>query len=243
MEKKLSTHDAIMFGLRATKKHLLSIFMLYIQAALVWFAALYLFKMIITAMSPEFSVASSSLWALISMLGTPSLDELTNLFKTYPLSTIISLIALLAYSISYLFGWNKVALDIHDHDKSSFGSFLRSLTLLPTAFVAYLLFFFAVSITGIFLVVPGIIMYVRLAFFPFFILDKNAGAMESLRMSWNITTGHFSDIFIYMCTGAAMYIICALIPFGFLLNLFIPSILSFGWCHLYRSLIAPMNQY
>lgn len=66
-------------------------------------------------------------------------------------------------------------------------------------FIFFVLGFFAfliiVFLGFAFLVVPGIILFVRFSLWPFFILDKKANAISAFLQSWTATRGHTKDLF------------------------------------------------
>lgn len=49
----------------------------------------------------------------------------------------------------------------------------------------------------ILLVVPGIYIAVRLQFFSYYIVDKNAGIMDAFRMSWDLTKNGKLNLFLF----------------------------------------------
>ena len=49
----------------------------------------------------------------------------------------------------------------------------------------------------ILLVVPGIYLALRLQFYSYYIIDKNAGSIDSLKMSWKATEGNVINIFLF----------------------------------------------
>lgn len=48
----------------------------------------------------------------------------------------------------------------------------------------------------ILLIIPGIYIAVRLMFFTYYIVDKNAGVMDSIKMSWELTKGGAMNLFL-----------------------------------------------
>jgi uncharacterized membrane protein len=47
----------------------------------------------------------------------------------------------------------------------------------------------------ILLIVPGIYLGIRLMFFTYYIVDKDAGVMDSIKMSWELTKGGVINLF------------------------------------------------
>lgn len=81
-----------------------------------------------------------------------------------------------------------------------------------------------VMIGTVMLVVPGIIIWCRLAFVPYLVMDKNMDAMKALEKSWQMTSGHGWTIFV-------MTLISILVFIGGLIFCFVGSILSMIWIH------------
>lgn len=46
----------------------------------------------------------------------------------------------------------------------------------------------------ILLIIPGLIFALRLSFAPYFVLDKNMGAIEAVKASWNATKGNLMEL-------------------------------------------------
>ena len=74
------------------------------------------------------------------------------------------------------------------------------------------------------LVVPGIIIWCRLAFVPYLVMNKNMDEMKALEKSWQMTSGHGWTIFV-------MTLISILVFIGGLIFCFVGSILSMIWIH------------
>lgn len=55
----------------------------------------------------------------------------------------------------------------------------------------------AVVVGLILLVIPGIYLAVRLQFFTYYIVDKNAGIMDALKMSWDLTKNGKLNLFLF----------------------------------------------
>ncbi|MDP4270325.1 MAG: DUF975 family protein [Bacteroidota bacterium] len=61
--------------------------------------------------------------------------------------------------------------------------------------------------------IPAIYFKIRWMFFPYYIVDKNAGIMDSLRLSWAATKGNFWHIFLFglTCFGLVIAGLIALV--------------------------------
>ncbi|HEX4069062.1 MAG TPA: hypothetical protein VHX42_03100 [Candidatus Babeliales bacterium] len=112
-------------------------------------------------------------------------------------SVLISAVVLILFFIGLDLGLRKIALDLHDHHESSAKKLFSSLSLTPAAFVGWILYALMVWIGWIFFILPGFIALLRFAFFPYFIIDKHAGPIHALKMSWAMTEDHVWDIFAF----------------------------------------------
>lgn len=74
---------------------------------------------------------------------------------------------------------------------------------------------FGLMVVGglILLVVPGIYLAIRFMFFGYYIVDKDAGIVDSLKMSWNLTQGAVLNLFLFALLIIGLNILGA-IPFG-----------------------------
>ncbi len=64
-------------------------------------------------------------------------------------------------------------------------------------FVASILFGIAFVVGLILLVIPGVYIAIRSQFFVYYIVDKDAGIVDSLKMSWNLTKNGVLNLFLF----------------------------------------------
>ena len=104
--------------------------------------------------------------------------------------------------------------------------------------ISEFLFSVVVGIGTIFLIIPGIYLFVRLQFFGYYIVDKSArraGAIiESLRKSWELTRGIAGKVFLLDLVLLGLIILGA-IPLGLGLFIVFP-ILVLANAYVYRRL-------
>ena len=116
--------------------------------------------------------------------------------------------AVLAYFLMYLMGVIPLLV----------GSFV--LILIP--FLGWVLFILAIIFT--------IVIYCKLAFMPFILVDKEVSATDAIRASWNMTNGHAGEVFLIGLLGIPIMIaglICFLvgvIPAGMWIYLALASL-------------------
>ena len=112
-------------------------------------------------------------------------------------SVLISAVVIMLFLVGLDLGFKKIALNIHDRHESSVKDLFTSFSLTPKALVGWVLYALMVWIGWIFFVLPGFIALLRFAFFPYFIVDKNAGPIDALKMSWSVTKDHVWDMFAF----------------------------------------------
>jgi hypothetical protein len=122
---------------------------------------------------------------------------LMNMVSSNLFSVLISAVVLILFFISLDLGFKKIALDLHDHHESSVKKLFSCISLTPAALVGWILYALMVWIGWIFFILPGFIALLRFAFFPYFIIDKHAGPIHALKMSWAMTSDHVWDIFAF----------------------------------------------
>lgn len=138
---------------------------------------------------------------------------LQSAFSNYFRETALSIVVSLAFSALSLFleiGFIKIVLKLVDGKKAEF----QELWAYPQYFVNMVLssIIYALILVGGFLllIIPGIYLALRLQFYSFYVVDKNAGVTDSLKMSWNATKGKTLDIFVFMLLLIGLNILGAL---------------------------------
>ncbi|TET06858.1 hypothetical protein E3J79_00665 [Candidatus Dependentiae bacterium] len=131
----------------------------------------------------------------IAIWNTQIWPPILMLVAKYFIILLIFLAILLFVGIGIYLGFIRLVLTLHDTGKSSVNLLFSCFGLVQKGFLAGIIYFFIVAIGLILLVVPGIYFGLRLIFFPYFIVDKNAGIIDSLRRSFKITEDHGWPLF------------------------------------------------
>jgi hypothetical protein len=105
-----------------------------------------------------------------------------------------SLIVLLILMGLWL-GYTKITLELYDKDTSSVKTLFCCFWKAPGACIATLIYLFIVAIGLAFFIVPGLIAFVRFGYYRHFIVDKDAGIIDSLRRSFYATQGQTWHLF------------------------------------------------
>jgi len=106
---------------------------------------------------------------------------------------VFILLALLFLFLLYLWLWIgfvRMVITLQKTGSTAVSLIFSEISLLPRVFFATVLFLILFSIGLMFFIIPGLYIALRLGLYSFFIVDKNAGAIESLRKSWDLTKGH-----------------------------------------------------
>jgi len=92
-------------------------------------------------------------------------------------------------------GTAAIALKICDGKEASIGDFFVEPGVLWAYIVAAVLATAFIGMGILLLIVPGVIFYLKLLFYPYYILDNYGGVINSLQSSWNRTAGMKWELF------------------------------------------------
>lgn len=193
--RKFSVFEAIAYGIRSVVDTIRLFFLLEIVILLMVSAALIIAGFInMHAVQQIGSVlqASRDCTTFSCLLLIKSL--LLPIFKNNAISFILTLLVLYLIFAGLYAGYQKVMLDFYDNGTSSISTLFAGFKYLPKIAVALFLYIVIVSL-GLILIFPGIYFLLRFTFFSYFIIDKNAGIIESLQKSWHSTHAQTWHIF------------------------------------------------
>ena len=112
------------------------------------------------------------------------------------LSSGVNLICSILGTIVEL-GMIKIFLNFCDNLKSKISDLFSQYRLFFRYFFASILSGLITLFGMILLIIPGIYLGIRFQFFGYFIVDKKAGVIESLKRSWRITKGNAWNLFLF----------------------------------------------
>jgi len=116
--------------------------------------------------------------------------------KSLMLSLGVSLIGIILGIIIDL-GLIKISLNFCDNLKSKITDLFSQYQLFFKYLFASILCGLIVILGLILLIIPGIYLAIRFQFYGYFIVDKRAGVIESLKRSWRITQGTVWNLFLF----------------------------------------------
>jgi len=242
--RKISAIEAISFAGRSILGHVRLFFFVLLAgsgliALVVGLVGLINKGMIQSLMSsPMFQsfqeCVGSNCFTVVYQSSAPIIELVTGNFVVLLISALI----LALFFIGLDFGFKAIALDIHDHNASKMDRLFSQLKAIPQGCVAWILYGLMVWIGFMLFIIPGFIALLRFAFFPFFIIDKNAGAIESLKMSYHATSDHMWDIFAFFVVVKIVVYLCFLSWIGVVLTW---PLSTLAYAYVYRQ-IAPADE-
>ena len=117
----------------------------------------------------------------------------------------LMIIFFLVLSLLILMGYSKAGIDIHDGNSVSLKDLFMHYKKLPDFLIGLLFYLVLIAISSIFLIIPGIFIAVRFSFGLFFVLQGDGPALDSLKKSWNVTSGHFFNLLIFYLLLFALF--------------------------------------
>jgi uncharacterized membrane protein len=128
----------------------------------------------------------------------------------------------------------NIALGYRDGKKVEFDNLFDNFDILPSFMVAAVLAGFAISLGLVFLIIPGIILYIRFLFYGHTLLDERSGPVEALLSSFRVTEGYGVDLFLFVLVLAGINFLGFLC---FAVGLFVTIPISYGaTAYIYRFL-------
>ncbi len=131
-------------------------------------------------------------------------------------------------------GMTRISLNFVDGSQSVYADLFSGIPLFLKYLGATSVYMVVVFVGLVLLIAPGIWLSVRLMFFGGFVVDKGLDPIESLKRSFQVTSGRFWDLLLFviimLCVNA-LGIIC--LGVGLLITLPLTSLALF---HIYRKL-------
>ena len=142
-------------------------------------------------LSTSWKNVKSQIWILAGLFIGLCLIAFTVSLLMMPLSASMGgglLTTLISALISSIFalGYIKNMFQTMDGDEPQFSAYMSHPSKIVNYLIADLLFSLLLIVGLICFIIPGIYLYLRFQFFAQFIVDENAGIIESLKKSWNL---------------------------------------------------------
>lgn len=238
--KRISAIEAISFAGRSILNHLRLFFFVLLAGSGIIAVVIALVGVInksfiqILLNAPIFQQFQECIGHKCSMLVYQSSSDIIQLLAGNALPLFISFIILSFVFVALDLGFKKIALDIHDRDESKVKKLVSKWRFAFKGLCAWFLYCVVVWIGFMLFVIPGFFLLLRLGFFPFFIIDKYTGVIESLKRSYHATEGHFWDIFACWIVIKIVTYICFLSWIGIVLTW---PVSTLAYAYVYRQMV------
>lgn len=146
------------------------------------------------------------------------------------------LVSLLVFAINVFVATAliNVSLKFVDSKRADFADLTSAYPSFFPYAVSSILYALTIALGLIFFIIPGIIFAIRYQFFGYYIVDKKAGIIDSLRLSWNTTRGFTGSLFLLNLALAGILLL-GVIALGVGVLVAIPVIII-AHAYAYRSL-------
>lgn len=200
--------------------------------------------MISEVLSTSWKCLKSQIWVLVGLLVGLSILSFTLSILTAPMQhsltgqlvvIMISLIIQLIFSLGYIKNMFQ-ALDGIEPQFSAYGQQARKIF---TCLIASVIMTIAVTIGICLFIIPGIYLGLRLQFYTIFIVEEDAGIIESLKRSWEITEGQVMPLFILVLVTILVTIVGFIL---FIIGIYVAIPLIYMMqCYVFRKLNPPLQ--
>jgi len=156
-----------------------------------------------------------------------------NAFPVYTESVVVALVSAF-FTMVVALGVMRMALRFVDGERGELIDLFAKIPLIVPYLIASIIVGLVTTAGFILLVIPGIYWGLRLQFFGWVIVDKEVGALEATRVSWEITRGSAWQLFL-MWWLLFFVNVLGLLAIGIGLLVTVPlSLVAMG--HVYRAL-------
>lgn len=186
----------------------------------------------------------SQIWVLAGLLiGYIIISFTLSMFAIPVQSSKVGLVIvnLVSLVISFVFtlGYMKNLFQTLDGIEPQFSAYGQQSRKIITYFLASLLMAFIVAIGLCLFILPGIYLAFRLQFYQAFIVEEDAGILDSLKRSWKITEGQVLPLLLLTLA------MCGIILVGVILFmvgvLFAIPVVYMMYCEAFRKLNTPLQ--
>ena len=238
--KRVSVTEAIGFGFKAMLEHIRLLSLVFVVgsgliAIVIGILGLLNMNVISSFMNmPAFQTlqecVGSSCFTIARQSGGPLLEFVAGNFLQFIISLLIGVLFLIGLD----FGLKALALSIFDTNTSTVETLWSRFRLVGTGLLAWALYCIIVWVGFMLFVIPGFILLLRFGFFPFFIIDKNMSALDSLKESYQVTRDYIWDIFAFWMIIKIIMSIGYCSCFGTVLTW---PLSALAYAHVYRQMV------
>lgn len=192
--------------------------------------------------STSWKCLKQNIWILVGLLvGYLIISGILNMFMSPNELTVGAFIILLISTVLQLIfqlGYTKNMFQALDGIEPQFSAYGQQASKILNAFIASLIAGIATFIGLVLLIIPGIYIGIRLGFFSCFIVEENAGPIEALKKSWELTKGQELPLFVLLLVMIGIVLVgIILLGIGVLVAAPLVSLMS---CYVFRKLNTPV---
>ncbi|MDF9829678.1 hypothetical protein [Parabacteroides sp. PF5-6] len=158
----------------------------------------------------SWSYLKQQIWVLVGLLiGFTILSFLLSsmISPTSITMTIVGTVVSALISCIFYLGYYKNMFQTLDDLEPQFSAYGQQASKFLTYFIANIILGVSVTIGIMLLIVPGIYLMIRLQFYSCFIVEENAGIIDSLKRSWALTEGRAMQLFLLGLVQLAILIV------------------------------------
>lgn len=230
-------YDGVVFGFRSLIPQVRTIVLSILLAVALW-VGIALIGVAVSVFLFLMSGINHETFVMVQQLAEtgPNPFTLTLVFKMI-LITLPTVLALWIASVMLFAGFDRIALGVVDTGEGVVKNMIMPLNVIYRVALAGTIHGIIAIIGTCFFIIPGIIWIIRARYYVFCIIDKDAGIVDSLRQSWNMTSGYGWPLFAMLVvsqliTGLSTFVPFLLIPASLLAYF----ILLFAYAYIYRKL-------
>lgn len=181
----------------------------------------------------------SQIWVLAGlMIGIVIISIIVNVCTAFAHGSVVgSIIANLIGALVSGFlalGYIKNIFQALDGDEPQISAYRQEARKIITYFVANLLLGIITVVGLVLFIIPGIYLLLRLQFATAFIVEEDAGIMESLKRSWEITRGQEIPLFLLMLAMIGFLLLGLIV---FIIGVFVAAPYVYMiYCYTFRKL-------
>ena len=200
-------------------------------------------------MEPKFTISDvfqtswkctkAQIWVLVGLLiGFTIISMIISLFAMPMQSSVIGQIIVFIINLFitgiFMLGYVKNLFQALDGEEPQFSAYGQQSRKIITYIIANLIYGIIVAIGCIFLIIPGIYLAIRLQYYIAFIVEEDAGIIDSLKQSWALTQGQTMQLFLL---GLAMIGIAIVGFILFVVGVFVAApVIYMMYCYAFRKL-------
>jgi hypothetical protein len=215
-KKKYFAFDAIHFSFKILRKNFYLFFTLFSVASLLFVGIILLVCYIKcgSITQNDFKAITTALNYFMKEEGASGItDNLKELELTHFITLFISLFAIIYLFICHMIG-SILSIALYDDKDISFKEAVSVFRKVPSYLGVNALYYLMLIIGYYLFIIPGLLVEIRLRLCRLFIIDSNAGVLQSLKGSWHISKGHIIDICMLVTLARSVVIIATMISNG-----------------------------